>query len=109
MAKNFIQPGNTLTIPAPADVQSGGVVLAGSIAGIAQNDAAAGEPCDVSVSGVWELPKVAADAVTVGAPIFWAGALATIDDDEGDNPRLGTAVEAAAASTATVKVRLAQL
>ena len=31
MATNYVQPGDTLTIPAPADVLSGGVVIAGSI------------------------------------------------------------------------------
>lgn len=36
MAKNYIQPGDTVTILAPVSVASGGVVIAGSIAGIAQ-------------------------------------------------------------------------
>lgn len=108
MAKNYIQPGDTITIPAPAAVLSGGVVAAGLIIGIAHGDAAAGEPCDVSVSGVWELPKVAADAVTLGAPVYWdaAAELATIDDAEGDNPKLGLAIEAAGAGAAAVRVRL---
>jgi predicted RecA/RadA family phage recombinase len=111
MAKNHIQPGDTLTIAAPATVASGAVVIAGSIAGIALGGAASGAPCDVAVSGVFLLPKVAADNVTLGAPIYWdaTAGLATIDDDTGSNPRLGTAVAAAAASTGTVKVRLVQL
>lgn len=106
MAKNFIQPGDTITIPAPAGVLSGDVVIAGETAGIAQGDAGAGEPLDLTLVGVWELPKVAAGAVAVGDPIHWdeAAALATTDDD--GNPRLGTAVEAAATGAATVKVRL---
>lgn len=108
MARNFVQPGNTLTIPSPAAVQSGGVVVAGSIVGIAQGDAAADEPCDVSVSGVWELPKVGGDGVALGTAVYWdaAAELVTIDADEGANPKLGVAIEAAAAGAAAVKVRL---
>ena len=80
MAKNFIQAGDTVTIPAPAAVTSGGVVIAGAIIGVAQGDAASGASVDVKTSGVWQLPKVAADNVTLGAPIHWASGtgLATI-------------------------------
>lgn len=106
MAKNFIQVGDTLTIPAPAAVASGGVVAAGSIIGVAQGDAALGSSVDVATSGVWSLPKVAADAVTLGAVVYWnaTSKLATITAS--GNTKLGVAVEAAAASTGTVKVRL---
>ena len=47
MATNFIQPGDCLTIPAPAAVASGGVVIAGTIVGIAAGDAESGESVDV--------------------------------------------------------------
>ena len=109
MATNLVQPGHTLTIPAPATVASGGVVIAGSIVGIALGAAASGKPCDVAVSGVFDLPKVAADNVTLGAPIFWDSTegLATVTAT--DNVRLGSAVAAAAASTGTVAVRLVSL
>lgn len=104
--KNHIQPGNTLTVPAPAAVASGGVVIAGSIIGIAAETVEAGQPVDVDVVGVFQLPKVAADAVTLGAPIYWnAGSkLATVTAS--GNTKLGVATEAAAASTGTVRVRL---
>jgi predicted RecA/RadA family phage recombinase len=59
MATNFVQPGNVLTIPAPADVLGGGVVIAGGIKGIAAGDADSGETVDVHVGGVWSLPRSA--------------------------------------------------
>ena len=68
MATNFVQPGDTLTIPAPADVLSGGVVIAGTIVGIAAGDADSGDTVDVHVTGVFTLPKVGADAFTLGEP-----------------------------------------
>ena len=106
MAKNFIQAGDTLTIPAPAAVTSGGVVIAGNIAGIAQGDAASGEPVDVKTSGVWELPKVGADIATLGVAIYWnsTSKLATVTAS--GNTKIGVAVEAAGAGVASIKVRL---
>ncbi|MFV0299896.1 MAG: capsid cement protein [Paracoccus sp. (in: a-proteobacteria)] len=95
-----------ITISAPAAVASGGVVIAGSIAGIAQGDAAIGAAVDVATSGVWELPKVAATAFTLGAAVYWDGTAGLATSTASGNTRLGVAVEAAAASTGTVKVRL---
>ena len=106
MATNYIQPGDTLTIPAPAAVLSGGVVIAGDIRGIAQGDAISGAPVDVSTRGVWELPKVAANAFTLGAKVYWNGTDALATTTASGNTLLGVAVEAAAADTATVKLRL---
>ena len=108
MATNYIQRGDHITIAAPATVTSGLPVFAGEIVGIALGDAAGGAACDLATFGVFELPKVAADAVTLGDAIFWdeAAELATIDDDTGSNPRLGVAVAAAATLTGTVRIRL---
>lgn len=107
MAKNFIQAGDTVTIPAPAAVTSGGVVIAGAIIGVAQGDAASGASVDVKTSGVWELPKVGADVATLGVAIYWnsTSKLATVTAS-GNNTKIGVAVEAAGAGVASIKVRL---
>ena len=104
MARNYIQPGDTLTIPAPAAVLSGFPVIAGDIKGIAQGDAASGAPVDVKCSGVWELPKVGANNFVLGGKVYWSGELATTTAS--GNTLMGVAVAAADASTATVLVRL---
>lgn len=106
MAKNFIQAGDTVTIPAPAAVASGGVVIAGAIIGVAQGDAASGASVDVKTSGVWELPKVGADVATLGVAIYWnnTSKLATVTAS--GNTKIGVAVEAAGAGVASIKVRL---
>lgn len=106
MASNYVQIGDTLTIPSPADVLSGGVVIAGAIVGIAQNDALTGALVDVAVSDVWELPKLGADAFALGDPVYWddTANLATVTTT--GNTKLGVAVAAASAGAATVKVRL---
>lgn len=104
--RNYVQRGDTLTIPSPAVVLSGGVVIAGEIKGIAAGHAASGEPVDVQTSGVFELPKVAANAFALGAVVHWDGTAGLATSTASGNTRLGVAVEAAAASTATVRVRL---
>ena len=104
--KSFLQVGDTLTIPAPAVVLSGGVVIAGEIKGIAGGHAAVGEPVDVSVTGVFELPKVAANAFTLGAAVHWNAETGLATSTASGNTKLGVATEAAPADTATVRVRL---
>ena len=103
MAKTYIQPGHTLTIPSPGAIAPGDVVVVGEIIGVAAGAAALGEPADVHVVGVWSLPKVAGDDMSVGEAIFWdsAAGLATVTAT--GNTRLGVAV---AAGAATVAVRL---
>lgn len=104
--KNFVQPGDTLTIPAPIAVTSGEPVIAGGIVGIAAGSATAGAPVDVVTTGVFDLPKVAADAFALGAAVYWAASTKLSTVTASSNAKLGVAVAAAAASTATVRVRL---
>ena len=108
MAKNFIQRGDVLTIPAPATVVSGAPIIAGSIVGVALGDAASGAPVDVAMTGVFRLPKVGTDVLTVGEAVFLDGTgLVTDDADSGARVLFGHAVEAAGNGVATVAVRLA--
>lgn len=106
MATNFIQPGNVITIPAPAAIDSGAVVIVGSIIGVAAGDAASGAGLDLHTGGIWDLPKVSADAFTLGAVVYWdaVASLATVTAT--DNTKIGVAVAAAGNGAATVKVRL---
>lgn len=106
MARNYIQPGDTLTIPAPAAVLSGAPVIVGDIVGIAQGNAASGAPVDVAMRGVWELPKVAANSFALGARVYWNAGNGLATSTASGNTLLGVAVEAAAADTGTVKMRL---
>lgn len=106
MATNYVQPGNTVTIPAPAAVQSGGVVIAGAIVGVAQIDADVGADVDVDTVGVWDLPKVSALAVSLGDVIYWDAAAGLANKTSASNTKLGVAVAAAANPSGTVRVRL---
>jgi predicted RecA/RadA family phage recombinase len=104
--KNHVQRGDTLTIPAPAAVLSGGVVVAGAIVGVANGDAASGAPVDVDVTGVFKLPKVSALAIAAGDVVYWDGAAGLVTKTASGNSKLGYATEAAANPSASVNVRL---
>ncbi|MCH4539073.1 DUF2190 family protein [Ochrobactrum sp. A-1] len=103
--RNFIQPGNFITIVAAAAVASGSLVVAGKIFGIAATSAANGEEFELALGGVYELPKTSAQAWAVGAEIYAdANGIATTVST--DNTKIGVAVEAAANPSGVGRVRL---
>lgn len=104
--KNFVQPGKTLTLPAPVGgVVSGGFYKIGAIFGVAAQTAAAGKSFDLEVGEVYRLPKTAAEAWTIGAVIYaTSGGIMTTTAS--GNTKVGVAVEAAADPSATGVVRL---
>ena len=59
--KNFVQPGNTITLTAPYAVASGDGLLVGSIFGVASGSAALGEPIETAHLG----PDAADDPMVV--------------------------------------------
>lgn len=109
MSTNFVQAGSQITIPAPELVSSGAVVIAGSIAGVALGSASAGEPVDVAVTGIWELPKVGAQTLALGEPVYWDAAADLVTETASGNTRLGTVAKAAGPGVATVAVRLVSI
>lgn len=104
--KNYVQRGDTLTLPAPAAVLSGGVVIVGSIIGVANGDAANGAPMDLDVVGVFTLPKVSALAINAGDTVYWDAANSVVTKTAAGNTKLGVATEAVPNPSAAVSVRL---
>ena len=94
--KNYIMPGEHITLPAPHAVASGAGALTGSIFGVAQGAALAGEEVVFVRRGVFELAKVAAQAWTVGVPLYWDDAAKLVTSVDTDNTLIGAAVAVAA-------------
>jgi predicted RecA/RadA family phage recombinase len=107
MAKNFVQPGNVLTITAGGSVASGSPVPIGDLIGIALNAAVTGETVDLRLDGVWELPKVSADTITAGQSVYWDAGNNLVTETASTHQKLGHAVAAAGNGAGTVRVRLA--
>jgi len=104
--RNYVQRGDTLTLTAPAEIVSGGVVVVGSIIGVANGNAANGAPVDVDMVGVFRLPKVSALAIAAGDVVYWDSANKLVTKTAASNTKLGVATEAAANPSPNVSVRL---
>lgn len=104
--RNYVSPGDMITVTAPAAVSSGDGVLAGTLFGVAATSADSGAAVEIKTTGVFTLPKTNAQAWTVGAAIYWDGSKCTTSDGSGANAKIGIAVEAAPNPSAVGMVRL---
>lgn len=106
--KNFVSQGNTLTFTAGANLTSGQGVLIGSLFGVVAESAASGEQAVANLTGVYDLPKTASQAWTVGAPIYWAATPGECTTVPTGNTLIGAAMAAvgSGAGETTGRVRL---
>ncbi|GJD51092.1 hypothetical protein OPKNFCMD_3843 [Methylobacterium crusticola] len=104
--RNFVQKGEVVTLTAPANLLSGDVVIVGAIFGVAAADALSGADVEVVTGGVYDLPKVSAQAWTQGAAVYWDATAKNATTTAGSNTKLGVAVLAAANPSAVGRVRL---
>src|SRR5262245_43014285 len=108
--KNFVQPGRTLTVPAPAPgVASGDPVLVGAIFGIANFSAATGADVEIDTVGVFALPKATGASWAVGDILYWDAGAKNITKTAGDNLVVGTATAAAASGDTVGNVKIGPL
>jgi len=68
--KNYVQDGNTVTVPAPANVVSGQGVRVGDIFGVAMHDASSGALLELRVTGIVRLRK-ATGTINPWVRVFW--------------------------------------
>ncbi len=94
--KNYVQPGNTITLTAPYDVASGDGLLVGSIFGVAAGDAESGATVEAALTGVFDLTKVGSQAWAVGDKVYWDDTNKRCTTVATDNTLIGVAVEAVA-------------
>ena len=104
--KNFVQPGEVVTLAAPYAVSSGDGLLVGSIFGIASGDASLAADVEAATEGVFDLKKTSAQAWTVGALIYWDNTAKEATNVSTSNKLIGTAIAAASNPSATGRVRL---
>lgn len=92
MARNFIQPGDTITMTAPYAVASGGGVLVGAVFGVALHDAAQGAPLEAKRAGVFDMPKAAGQAwVADTTKLYWDNAAKNLTSTATGNTLVGVA------------------
>jgi len=106
--KNFVQAGDTITVPAPYDRSSGQGAKVGQIFGVCTGDALSGADVAFKTSGVFDLTKAGSQAWTVGALVYWDDTNKRCTTVATGNLLIGAAVAAVdnAAGSTTGRVRL---
>jgi predicted RecA/RadA family phage recombinase len=102
--RNFVQPGESLTLSAPNAVTSGQGVLVGAIFGIAAYDAAQSATVEVQTEGVFDISKEPSLAITAGARVFWDDTNRRITTTATSNYHVGVATQSALAADTKVRV-----
>lgn len=108
MATNFVHPGDVLDLTAPAGgVVAGGGYILGNMFFMALGTAAESMPFRGKATGVWELPKTAAEEWTEGVSVYWNESTGEATSAGGSGTFLiGSAAAPAANPSDTGKVRL---
>ena len=106
--KNYVQPGNTITLTAPYAVASGDGLLVGAIFGVAAGTAALGETVEAALTGVYDLKKVASQAWAAGDKVYWDNTAKEATKTTTSNTLIGVAVVAVAGGASDIigRVRL---
>lgn len=98
MARNFVQPGETLTLVAPRALVSGDGFMVGGIFAVALAAAASGAPVEARRVGVWDLKKAAGAAWIPGQKLYWDNTAFNVTTTVGSNALIGAATQAAASA-----------
>lgn len=107
MALNYQQEGDVIDFTAPAGgVLAGTAYLIGQLLVVALVSAAAGATFSGKATGVWELPKLSAQAWTEGALVYWDNSNKRLTTVATGNTLVGVAAAAAANPSATGLARL---
>ena len=106
MAKNYVQPGRTVTFTAPYQRNSGEGALLGAIFGVALQTLANAVRGEFAIEGVWDITKTAAQTFAEGALVYWDNTAKSVTSVSAANTRIGVATAVAAGGDATARVRL---
>ncbi|MEP7173269.1 MAG: DUF2190 family protein [Aestuariivirga sp.] len=97
---NYIHPGNTLTLSAPYEVNSGDCVQIGAIFGVARSWASLGETVEVVTSGVFDVRKCPKQVWEIGEKLYWDNKDRKITNIVSGNCFVGIALEAGSGQSA---------
>ncbi|MCF7700547.1 DUF2190 family protein [Loktanella sp. M215] len=104
--KNYVYSGEKIDLPAPVTAVSGAAMLIGAMFGVCQNAAAVGEDLVLITQGAFDLPKLAAQAWTVGQKVYWDDTAKLVTSVATGNSLIGVAIEIAANPSDIGRVRL---
>lgn len=106
MARNFVQPGETITLPAPRALASGDGFMVGAIMAVALTAAAQGAPVEGRRVGVFDVAKATGQAWIAGQKVYWDATANVATTTAGSNVLIGAATQAQASAAAIGRVLL---
>jgi predicted RecA/RadA family phage recombinase len=106
--KNYVQPGDIITLIAPYAVLSGGGLLVGSIFGVAMYDALISTEVEAKTTGVFDLPKTTGQAWSQGARVYWDDTTKACTTTASTNKLIGVITDAALSADTVGRVLLTQ-
>ena len=102
--RNFVQPGETITLLAPRALTTSGLgVLVGVLFAVAKSPAANGAAVECMIEGVFDLPK-ATGAWTQGAVLYWDNTAFNVTTTSAGNTKIGCAAQAQASGDTAGRV-----
>lgn len=105
--KNFVQPGDTLTLTPAAAVASGvGYLFGTGLFGVATNDVAISTPGEFRTEGVVDIAKTSALVISTGDRLYWDSVNKVVNKTATAQQCVGIAVADAANPSATVRMKL---
>jgi predicted RecA/RadA family phage recombinase len=108
MISTYIHKGDSIDYTPAADVAAGTVVVQGDLVGIAKLDIPADTLGSLSVTGIYDVPKIGGPgmAITTGTKLYWDSANKYATTIEIEGKYMGKAVADAGDNDATVRVKL---
>ena len=103
MKATYVQRGEYIDIVPESKVNAGDVVVQGDLVGISKLDIEAGKLGAIATTGVYDVEK-GNETFAAGAKAYWDGGKATTTAE--GNTRIGLAVQAADATSPTVRILL---
>lgn len=107
--KNFVQPGSTLTVVAPYDLNPGDGCLVGIVFGIACGKYLSGATdAEVQTEGVFDITALTTDTASGSTLVaaYWDNTNKRITTTSSGNTKVGAIVAAKANGDTTARVRL---
>lgn len=104
--KTFVQPGETISLIAPAATPAGQGVLVGFLFGVAITTVGAGQSVECDTRGVFTMAKTTGEAWAQGALLYWNDTTKALTTTVGTNRAVGMAAQAAASADTTGVVYL---
>jgi predicted RecA/RadA family phage recombinase len=106
MAETYFNDGMAVTVPAPANVNSGQFVVVGNIRGIAQASAASAASVAIVTRGEALLPKpnAVSTSMAVGANVHWDATNSVITASATSNAKVGVVTAAVTNTAVTARV-----